>query len=113
MNDVEKYYWEQDDFHAQMIDAYKQHKIPQWFAFHSYFDWKMGKRKCDFTSGEIASMRNTALRLIDKLDDLHPNAWENINPENPYSGYKEDADVVKYLTQISEELVNIQILRMV
>ena len=113
MNEAEKYFWEQDEFHKQMVEAYKQQRIPQWFAFHSYFEWKMGKRGCDFTINEIVSMRRTASRLIDKFDALHPDAWENINPDNLYSGYKEDEDIVKYLSQINEELINIQILRVV
>lgn len=107
MNAVDKYFWEQDEFHAQMIDAYKHHKIPQWYVFAPYFDWKMGKRRCNFNIREVISMRQAAIRLIDKFDTLHPDAWENINPENPYSGYGEDESVVKYLTQINEELVNI------
>lgn len=111
MTDADKYFWEQDEFRSKMIEAYKQHKIPQWFAFEQYFEWKIGNRGCDFTRSEITSMRNTISRLLDRYDKLYPDAWENINPENPYSGYGEDWEVIRYLTFISEELVNFLILR--
>ena len=111
MNEVDKYFWEQDEFHKQMIDAYKQQRIPQWFAFRSYFEWKMGSRGCDFTTREIISMRNTSSRLIDKFDALYPDAWKDIKLENPYLGYGEDWEVVRFLMFINEELVNFLILR--
>lgn len=111
MNEVDKYFNDQDVFKGKMIEAYQKHTIPQWFVFHPYFDWKMGRRHCDFRIGEIQTMRNTARQLIERYDAKYPHAWDNINPENIYSGYGKDADIVCYLSNIEEELVNFLILR--
>ena len=116
MNEVDKHFLAQDEFRAKMIDAYKQQIIPQWYAFRPYFEWKMGLRGCDFTGSEITTMRSTTVRLLNKFDTLYPTAWDNVQYEEDnifslYNGFGKDREVVCYLNNIYEELLNFIMLR--
>ena len=116
MNEVEAYIHEQDLFKSRMIEAYNLQLIPQYFVFRPYFEWKMGLRGCDFNRSEITSMRNTATRLLNKYEEQYPNAWDNVRyVENDiysiYEGFGKDKEIVCYLMNINEEMINLMILR--
>lgn len=107
----------QDRLQGMMNEAYQEHKIPNWYVFKPYFDWKMGLRGCNFTRSEIREMRNTAKNILIRYYDAYPNAMDCIDYENQddtlylYRGYGDDAEIVGFLEIIDEELTNILILR--
>lgn len=107
-----------DQFAQKMMEDYAEHRIYQGYSFKPFFDWKQGKRGCNFTRQELVSMRRSAKRLIEMFDKKYPEAWEQCDfTENddlfsPYRGYGEDARNVAYYNAIEEELTNFLILRM-
>lgn len=117
MTDIDKFMANQDRLQGMMIEAYQGHKIPNWYVFKPYFDWKMGLRGCSFTGIEIREMRNTAKNTLSRYYETYPNASDVIDFENQddvfymYRGYGDDAPIVGYLEAIDEELTNIFILR--
>ena len=46
MTDIDKFMANQDRLQGMMIEAYQGQKIPNWYVFKPYFDWKMGRRGC-------------------------------------------------------------------
>lgn len=107
---------EQKRLTAMMLEAYQQHRIPHWFVFRPYFDWKQGLRPCRFSQSEIREMRRVALSLLKRYEAKHPEAWDHIqdsdkaDPFYPWCGYDEDKEVVCFINQINEELTNLLIL---
>ena len=111
-------YWEQQErFTALMIQAYDEHKIPNWYVFKPYIEWKRTK-VFRITNAEIRKMRSVAHRLLSKYEEIYPNAMDNIEFNDTDDlfyltrGYGKDAEVVRFLMEIDEELTNILILRM-
>lgn len=110
-------YWEQQErFTALMIQAYDEHKIPNWYVFKPYIEWKRTK-VFRITNAEIREMLSVARRLLSKYDEIYPNAMDGIDFSDTEDlfyltrGYGKDAQVVGFLTGIEEELTNILILR--
>ena len=99
-----------------MMEAYQQHRIPHWFVFRPYFDWKQGLRPYRFSASEIREMRRVALSLLKRYEAKHPDAWNQIqdadkgDPCYPWCGYGGDKEAVCVLNMINEELTNILIL---
>ena len=95
-----------------MLEAYQQHRIPHWFVFRPYFEWKQGLRPFRFSASEIREMRNVALTLLKTYEARHPDAWDYIqeadkeDPCYPWCGYGEDKETVCVLNTINEELTD-------
>lgn len=109
---------EQERLTAMMLEAYQQRRIPHWFVFRPYFDWKKGLRPYRFSASEIKEMRRVALSLLKRYEAKHPEAWDHIqgadkkDPCYPWCGYGEDKEAVCILNQINEELTSFLILSM-
>ena len=101
-----------------MLEAYQQHRIPHWFVFRPFFDWKQGLRPYRFSPSEVREMRKVALALLKELDAKHPEAFDRMGTTDsgelyfPYDTYGEDKVEVYILNQINEELTNYLILSM-
>ena len=117
MTDIDKFMANQDRLQGMMIEAYQGHKIPNWYVFKPYFDWKMRLRGCDFAKREIREMWNTAKSILNRYYDTYANASNAIDYDNQEDifylqrGYGKDAEIVGYMEAIEEELTNIMILR--
>lgn len=115
-SEVDIYAERQDKFMALMIEAYNQHRIPNWYVFKPYFDWKISKM-FRIKLSEIREMRSVAHRLLEKYDQQYPNSMDGIDFNDTddlfcyYRGYGKDAETVGLLTGIEEELTNIMIMR--
>ena len=110
-------YWEQQErFTALMIQAYDEHKIPNWYVFKPYIEWKRTK-VFRITNAEIRKMRSVAHRLLSKYDEKYPNSMDCIDFSDTndlfylYRGYGKDTEIVGFISEIHEELTNILILR--
>ena len=113
---MDEYFERQNRFTALLIQAYDEHRIPNWYVFKPYIEWKRTK-VFRITNAEIREMRSVAHRLLSKYDEIYPNAMDGIDFNNTEDifyltrGYGKDAEVVGFLTEINEELTNILILR--
>ena len=111
-----EYREQQERFTALMIQAYDEHRIPNWYVFKPYIEWKRTK-VFRITNAEISEMRSVAYRLLSMYEEMYPNSMDNIDFNDKedffylYRGYGEDAEVVGILTEIEEELTNVLILR--
>ena len=108
---------EQERLDTTMLEAYQRHRIPHWFVFRPYFDWKQGLRPYRLSASEIREMRRVALSLLKKYEAKHPDAWDHIqdadkeDPCYPWCGYGEDKEMVCALNRIYEELTNLCVLQ--
>lgn len=109
---------EEKEFTSLMVEAYKEHRIPQWYVFKPYFDWVDNNRQGRLRPSHIREMRRVALTLLKKYDLKHPGAFDKmgttdrIDPFFPYDAYGEDKAEVSILNRINEELTNYLILSM-
>lgn len=116
ITDIDKFMANQDRLQAMMKEAYHNHTLPFWFVFTPYFQWKEGKRGCDFKHIELVEMRNVAERCIEIFDKKHPTAFDDLESFDrnsifyPYNGYEGDAASVVFLSLIDDELTNLIIL---
>ena len=101
---------------APMMEAYRKHQIPQWYAFKPYFDWVNNNRHGHMQPCHIREMRSVALSLLKMYEVKHPDAFDKMgstdrsDPFFPYDAYGEDKVVVSTLNQINEELTNMLLL---
>ena len=107
---------EEERFTALMVEAYREHRIPQWYVFKPYFEWIQNNRHGRIRPCHIREMRSVALSLLKKYDERHPNAFENMgstdrnDPFFPYDAYGKDKVEVSILSTINEDLTNFFIL---
>lgn len=103
---------EQERLMALMLESYQRHRIPHWFVFRPYFEWKQGLRPHWFSASEIREMRRVALSLLKMYDTKHPDSWDHIqdadkgDPCYPWCGFGEDKEAVCVLNTIYEELTD-------
>lgn len=101
-----------------MVEAYREHRIPQWYVFKPYFDWVENNRQGRIRHCYIREMRRVALSLLKKYDSKHPDvidkmgATDRMDPFFPFDAYDEDKVEVSVLNRINEELTNYLILSM-
>ena len=101
-----------------MVEAYREHRIPQGYVFKPYFDWVADRRNSPLRICQVREMRRVALSLLKKYDSKHPDAFDKMgatdrmDPFFPFDAYDEDKVEVSILNRINEELTNYLILSM-
>ena len=109
---------EEREFTALMVEAYREHRIPQWYVFKPYFEWVENNRHGRLRPCHINEMRRVALSQLKKCDEKHPDAFDRMgetdrtDPFFPFDAYREDKVEVSILNRIKEELTNYLILSM-
>lgn len=103
---------EEKEFTALMVEAYREHRIPQWYVFKPYFEWIQNNRHGRIRPCHIREMQSVALSLLKKYDKKHPDAFalmgatDRSDPFFPFDAYGEDKVVVSTLNRINEELLS-------
>lgn len=101
---------------ALMIEAYEQRKIPNWYVYRPYFEWKQ-KKICDIPSETLLEMRSVTYSALQEYDAKYPDSFDHINYEDTdnlfylYEGYGKDKETVAFLDIINEDITNLLILR--
>lgn len=104
----------QDIFYRQMIEDFRNGKIPSSSVFRPYFEWKMGLcNHTDLTKQMAFSMISEAVMLLEEYYAKHPSAFVGMNNYvnddvwQEYNGFGDDKFIVSYLEGIEGELTNI------
>ena len=107
---------EEKELIAIMVEAYREHLIPQWYVFRPYFEWIADKGNSHLRIFQVREMRRVALSLLKQYDEKHPDAFGKmgttdwLDPIFPYDAYGEDKVIVSILNRIIEELTPFLIL---